>query len=438
MTAVVLPLLLLVGGFATDYGYASYLNQRLTQATDNAVLASVSQSAATAGGGFGNTAWLQDYGTRVFNSNIADLPISKVTFNLQVTQNQSLGVNSVGSYTYRYPTFFAGVVGISSIPLSSQIKASANPITYIDYYILVDVSQSMGIAATQTDMNNMWNWGLSHGAGAFGEPSCVFACHIKRPEQALNPQTNEQIARSANPPVTLRLDSAIQAIQNIIAQAQVQAGTNKNIRFAIYTINGDPLHPGEKYKPVAALSSDYSNLMTAAATIDLGSSTDPYADTNFTDSLSAFSSNELPATNGSGASAVSPQRYVFLITDGLTDNGNLLACIALYNSCTKPINPSDCANIKSKTQGLGIIYTVYNPIYQNNDKKQGLEPVVFKPLVAPFLTIDKNGNVTDDQMADNLQLCSSGLYFPAADGPAIDVAMRNLFASTLKNARLTH
>ena len=88
ITAIVAPLILLAGGFATDYGYASYINQRLAQATDNAVLASVSQSAASSSGsGYTNVAWLQQYGTNVFNANIADLKLLGVSVNLTVTPN---------------------------------------------------------------------------------------------------------------------------------------------------------------------------------------------------------------------------------------------------------------------------------------------------------------------------------------------------------------
>ena len=424
MTAIIAPLLLLVGGFAVDYGYASYINQRLSQATDDAVLGSVSQSAATAGGGYQNTPWLQAYGTNIFNANIANLPITNVKFNLTVTPNGKGGVNSVGSYTYDYPTFFAGVIGMSTMPLNSQIKASANPTTYIDYYIVVDVSQSMGIGATPADMQRLYDVVVSNGNASGGEAGCVFGCHVMAPGQHT---TNEQLAHSASPRINLRIDAAVAAIQNIIADAQVAAGTNKNIRIGMYTINRDPNKPGVYVNVISPPSASYATLTTQANLIDLGGNISAGAgDTDYSRELTAF--NALLPLNGSGASVLTPQNYVFLITDGLSDASDPPTCGS--NNChpTQAFNPSDCTLIKLKAT-VGTIYTTYNPIYNENNPAKGPEGN-YNNLVVPFV----------NQISNNLKACSSDASkyaFEAQDGPGINSAMRSLFASTLQNARLT-
>ncbi len=76
-------------GFAIDYAYASYINLRLSKASDAAALTAVSQSAASGVGGYANTAGLQAFGVRIFNENVKDLSLPSVNFNLSVTQDSN-------------------------------------------------------------------------------------------------------------------------------------------------------------------------------------------------------------------------------------------------------------------------------------------------------------------------------------------------------------
>ena len=142
VTAIGAPVLVMIVGFVADYGYASYINQRLARATDSATLGSVSQTAATQAGGYSNLASLQTIGINYFNANIEQLPVNNVNFSLSVVSDGSGGVISTGSYTYNNPTFFSGVLGFSNIPLSGSAKTTARPLIYVNSYILVDTSQS--------------------------------------------------------------------------------------------------------------------------------------------------------------------------------------------------------------------------------------------------------------------------------------------------------
>ena len=169
----------MIVGFACDYGYASYINQRLARATDAATLASVSQTAATVAGGYTATSGLQKIGVSFFNANIADLSTTGVNFTLSVVSDGSGGVIATGSYTYNVPAFFSGIIGVNNISVSGNAKTTARPVTYVNYYILVDTSQSMGIAATQTDMDALYNRVVKYKNQSNGEPGCVFGCHVK-------------------------------------------------------------------------------------------------------------------------------------------------------------------------------------------------------------------------------------------------------------------
>ena len=191
-------------GFAGDYGYASYINQRLARATDSGTLGSVSQTAATTAGGYTQTAAMQAIGVNIFNANIADLPSTGVRFNLSVVSDSTGGVVATGSYTYNVPTFFGGLLGLNNIPVSGVAKTTARPVVYANFYILVDNSQSMGIAATASDMTNLYNRVLAAKNASTTDGGCVFACHVRgrvnnsTDGSGLQAYTNEDLAHKSH------------------------------------------------------------------------------------------------------------------------------------------------------------------------------------------------------------------------------------------------
>ncbi len=423
-----------VAGFAVDYGYATYINQGLQSAADAAVLAATSQSAATAGGGYGNTNWLTSYGTDVFMGNIAKLPVSNVTPNFSVVSNGTGGVIATASYTYAVPTFISGIIGMSTIPVSGSAKATANPLTYINYYILVDVSQSMGIGATQADMNTLYNRIAQYGNGSDGEIGCAFACHVQSGNGyygGLQPYTNEYLAHNISPKVTLRIDAAVSAIQTIIGLAQSNAGTNQNIKIGLYTMNEDPTN-GTLVRTISNPSTNYTNLANLAATINLGNNNSGGSgDSDLPDQITNFISTSNIAANGSGASAASPQNYVFIVTDGLTDVPG--ACTSGH--CTGVLSASNCSTLKTKAT-VGIIYTTYNAIYNyvwSSSASQYIPGTTYESnytsLAAPYMS----------SIPSSLQSCASSsiYYYKADDGPGITAGMQALFASSLQTAHLT-
>jgi Flp pilus assembly protein TadG len=414
-----MPVLICAVGFGVDFGYASLINQGLYDAADSAVLAATSQSAATAGGGYGDTSWLQNYGIDVFQGNIAKLGVSNVSPTVTVVSNGTGGVVATASYSYAVPTFFSSIFGMTSIPVSGQVQAVANPITYINFYIVTDISQSMGIAATAADMTTLYNRVAQYGNGSEGEAGCVFGCHVTSPGQSY---TNEYLAHNITPKVTLRIDSAVAAIQTAIALAQTNAGTNQNLKIGLYTMSEDPV-TGKLVNTISAPSSNYSNLKTLAQGIDLGNNTTSgFGDSDFADQISTL--NGMIPANGSGASAASPLNYVFIITDGLSDVPNS-SCPDWH--CTSALQASICSTLKTKAT-VGVIYTTYSPIYNQNNSALGYE-ALYSQLVVPYV----------GQIAANLQACatSSNFYYQANNGPAISTGIQTLFASSFQMSHLT-
>jgi Flp pilus assembly protein TadG len=418
IVALCAPVLLIVVGFAVDYGYVTYIKQGLDDAANAAALASVSQSAIVSGGGNTNTAWLTSYGLDVFQGNVSRLPISAVAPTLTVQSNGKGGITSDVTYSYNVPTFFGGLLGASSTNVSGHAQATSSPTTYINYYIIVDISQSMGVGATAADMSALYSRVVAYGNGSDGEAGCTFGCHVAAPGQKY---TNEYLAHSVSPKITLRIDSAVSAIQQVIALANTNAGSAKNIKIGLYTMNKDP-STANLVSTISIPSSNYSDLSSTANSIDLGNNNSGgTGDSDLTNQLTTF--NTLIPANGTGTSSASPLNYVFIITDGVIDTPG--ECTSGH--CTAAFNQTICKSLKAKST-VGVIYTTYLPIYSGNIPAFGLEQN-YAALVSPFIT----------NVPTSLSGCASSpaYYFEAKDGPAITTAMNALFSSTYQSARLS-
>ncbi len=425
LVAICAPVLLTIVGFTIDYSYASYVNATLTRATDASVLAAVSQSAGTGVGGFGNVNDLQKYGTNVFKAGILNAPSSNVGYNLSVTQPTANGlVTATGSYNYNVPTFFGGLLGKPSITVTSTIKATAVPPTYINYYLLIDVSNSMGIASTQQDMTNLYNATKSYNTvfqqdKTYGETGCVFACHNSSSSWNTGVST-EKVARDNN--ISLRIDAAKSAIQSVINSASATASNTRNISFGIYLLQHDS-NTGKDYVTLNAQTTDYPTLLNKVSAIDL-INTSGFGETNTKNFLSDIGS--MMPSNGSGTSATSPLNYVFLVTDGVADVYGISCPTA---ACFYPVTSSWCDAIKAKST-LGVIYTTYLEIWKNNNPATNTYETLYANYVASY----------KDQIQPNLTNCATATdyFFQADDGPAIVTQMQALFAKTQPvSARLT-
>lgn len=419
LTAVCLPMLLMVVGFAADYGFASYVNQGLGRAADIAAVTAVSQTASQTAGGYSNTSILQYIGTQIFAENVKQMKLAGVNSNVSVAPDGNGGVLATVTYSYAVPALFGGMFGQKTIPVSGSANSAAKPTTYVNYYILVDTSQSMGIGTSQDDMSTLYARVASYGYGSNGEKGCQFGCHAAAPGHQYS---NEQLAHNFTPRVTLRIDSAVQAVQSMINTANSTVGPAKNIQFALYAMQANPMDHTQ-IKTVAPLSTNYSDLVTKAATIDLGDNDGQqgFGDTDFASGINAFVAS-LPS-NGSGSSPASPQNFVFLITDGVKDTpGN--SCVDTH--CTAALDPATCNPIKAKAT-VGTIYTTYQPIMKNAQPDQYED--TYRDLVLPFAA----------NIAPNVAACatSSTLALEAKYGTDIINAVQILFNRTLpQSARL--
>jgi len=442
------PVLMLMIGFAIDYGYALNINQRLNGAADAAVLAATSPSSTAFAGGIvaaaapcgtgGTGCWSYQRSLETFIANELTLPIPFVIPSISISTSTSNKVTATLTYSTSVPTFFSGIVGLSAIPISGHAQATAAPLTYVNYYILLDVSNSMGIGASPADQLALFNQKVS-----LPNSGCQFACHV--PDTTVGQTiSNETVAHTMiTPAVTLRIDAAKAAIVDIINTA-ANLNQNGNIQIGLYTMNQDPNNPSPTVTQVQGPTTNQSTLITAVNGIDLGDNLvtngGSRGDTNFSQQLSDFAANDFKSkNNGTGLTPDSPLNYILIVTDGVQDT-NVASCAVSTQTqyhCVTVFDPTICTSLQSAAT-VGVLYTTYDPIYANPAVPSAGYSAPYADLVVPLVPSGSNLSPSD-YIASKLEACaSSSQYFLSADeGAEIISQMQALFANTLQTARLT-
>ncbi|AVO45435.1 TadE/TadG family type IV pilus assembly protein [Phreatobacter cathodiphilus] len=400
--ALSLPPLLGVVGSAVDYTYASRAKAKLDSVADIAALVGVKVSATMP-----TATVAKANATASFNGN--NTPMPRVTLNkvdIAVTDNGLVRTATV-TYTATVENAFMGLFGFNTMQIGGSAKASSTLPTYIDFYLLLDNSPSMGIGATPADVATMV---------ANTSDQCGFACH-----DLSNPSNNYyKLAKKLN--VTMRIDVVRQATQQLMDTAQQTQTSNGQFRAAIYTYGESCTVTG--MTEIAALTTSLSSAKGKANSIDL--MTIPYQNynndqcTDNTANLSAI--NKVIATPGDGTSAAAPQKVLMLVADGVTDANYPSTCTqptASGGRCQEPLNPAMCETIKARGIRIAVLYTTYLPLPTNS---------WYNKWISPF----------QSTIGTRMQSCASpGLYFEVSPTQGISEAMTALFQKAVSTARLT-
>jgi Flp pilus assembly protein TadG len=345
---------------------------------------------------------------------------------------QGLVVYSTSTVSASYNTFFMQIVGSTQIAYSATANAQASLPPYIDFYMLLDNSPSMGIGATVADMNLIAN----------NTGGCEFACHDTNPNESGS--NTYQTAKNAG--ATLRIDQVKTAAQSLLTYAGQQSYANR-YRIAAYSF-GDQAYPGKiGLKQLSALNGNFSQVSTALSSLDLmwiATNNDNNNDDSDIDGNLTALANQIPAP-GDGSSTAKSLKVIFLVTDGAADiappnpgNNRYWSwsgiypgswsnpCVTTYNDydgnhCMQPVTVSVCSAIKAKNILIAALYTTYFK-YSNSVEY----PTYIQPIASAIPA--------------NLQACASpGLYFevnPQTTG--LNQAMQTLFQAAINQAtRLT-
>jgi Flp pilus assembly protein TadG len=410
--ALALVPIIFLAGMALDFTSALGKRTLLNAAADSAALSAVSpatmnQTVATA----------QTTAQNVFMgqaSTVAGANYSAPT--VSVTQNGLVRTATV-SYSASSVNSFPNVLKQTAWPITGTATATATVPPNIDFYLLLDNSPSMNIAATTSGINTMV-------ANTSTQGGCAFACHQSNPatDNLGNPGGVDNYTLAKNLGVVTRIQNMAAATQALMSTASsVEAASNAQYRMAIYTFN----YSGTSV--IQTLTSNLSTAATSAGNIDVlevcsnnwltCSNNNSDTDTNFESAMSNI--NGIMPAPGSGTAGSSPQEVLFLVTDGVDDEiATSCSQPKTGSRCQQPFNTTWCTTVKNRGILIAVLYTAYLPLPTNSWYNQ---------WIAPF----------QSQIAPNMQSCASpGLYFQVTTDGDITAAMQALFEQAVAAARL--
>ena len=463
-------------GMTLDYSQVVRKRAQLNAAADAAVIAAVTPTMLTQPTSAAVTA-----ATNVFNAtaNPNGSPLSGLAgtpaLNVSVT-NSGLVRTATVSYTAASSNNFPILLGTPSWSFAGNSSASASGAPNINFYLLLDNSSSMAIAANQNDINTLMAATKNNQDTPNG---CGFACHQTNVASTSSPKAeptpasqgggdwlnivdskgklllnaqglpydNYALARSLN--LTLRIDLLVQAVATGTSTTSGQAGNlmdaatamqvqnNNTYKMAIYTFD---YGFNTIYAPSGLPSANLSAAKTAASNIAIPTvyannwrtSTNNDSDTG-TDFSSAMQSlNTIMPNPGGGTNNTgdTPQEVVFLVTDGVEDkvvssSGCSQTTVSLGSGqyrCQQPFDTTWCTTVKNRGIRIAVLYTEYLQLPTDS---------WYNSYVAKFDTPTPDTSL----IATNLQSCASpGLFYDVATGGDINAALQNLFKLVVASA----
>ena len=354
MALALIPAMAMIGA-AVDYSGANKAKAKLSAVADAAALAAVDHQAIA-----GTAAAAQTTATNVFNAQVTTLTDVTINSISATVTDGSSGRTAVLSYTATKPNSFMGLVGIPTTTINGQSTATAGLSTYIDFYLLLDNTPSMGVGATPGDVATMVN---------NTSDQCAFACHD------LN-NTNNYYNLAKKLGVTMRFDVVRSATQSLMDTALSSETLPNQYRMAVYTFGSSAATVG--LTNIVALTSDLSKAKSQIASMDLmtvnGQNQFNDQDTNY-DAIFPAINSDIPAS-GPGTQAA-PQKVLFFVSDGVADEYNPNSCSQKTVSggrCQEPINVALCTTLKNRGVLIAVLYTTYLPLPTNSWYNQYFKP----------------------------------------------------------------
>jgi Flp pilus assembly protein TadG len=403
-----MPIALLTG-MGIDYTVAAQKKAMLDAAADAAALSGVTPTLMSKTSAASVTA-----ATNMFNSQAASIPGLATAANPTINAvDNGLTRTVTVTYTAASQNSFAGVLGQAAWALSGSSQATASVAPNINFYLLLDNSPSMAIAATTAGINTM----VSHTASQGG---CAFACHQSNPaaDNLGNPGGVDNYTLARNLSVVTRIQNLNAATQQLMDTATAtMANYRSTYQMAIYTFNTGGINT------ITPLTASLSTAKSLAASIDVlqvyknnwltsaGSNSDE--DTDFEAAMTAINNTTIMPNPGTGMAGNTPQEVLFIVSDGVDDsNVGGARHQALFDA-------SYCTAVKNRGIRIAMLYTTYLPLPTNS---------WYTTYISPF----------QSQISGNMKNCASpGLFFEVSTDQDISAAMDALFKQVVTTARLT-
>lgn len=475
-------------GCATDYSLAVRMKSKMQSAADGASVSSISTNSA------GYLAAIQmtsngsvqagvDDANNIFNGNVSGVPgYTNLTVTSTVTKNRAMLTSNV-AFSAQVPTVFLNIIGYQSLTINGNSSSSASLPLYLDFYLMLDVSGSMGLPSTNAEQTRL----AAINPDNFGNypTGCTLACHFAPANQCPNgtqkyntnnlclgyPVTRVSYSgykqlltnNSNHLPTTpstfitglpntlyaalptvascptdgtdnciqLRADAVGSAVNQLFATANSSAKIPNQFRIGLYPFI-QYLYP--YFALTGAINGSSTNPMTinyAAANLasQLDTNTNASLGSGGTHFENAFPTMSTTITSvGDGSASNNTLPYVFLITDGAEDPQSKVINGGGWsgsNHATTLNATTLCKPLKDRGIIISVLYIPYQTIQNAN---------------ASFANNEDgyaNSNITN--IPGSLTACASPGFFYTANSPAdIATALNAMFNHAVVTAHITN
>jgi hypothetical protein len=395
-------------GVGVDFARGLNFKSDLQGAVD---AAAISGASVYLNGGSTYVTQATNAATNYMKNAIAQLPTNNgITSSVTLSQSAPWTVTVTANGTIN-STFNALLQNTIPVTATATANGPANP--NINFYMLLDDSPSMAIAATQAGINTMV-------ANTSSQGGCAFGCHESNPsaDNLGNPGGEDNYALAQNLGVTLRMNNLQTATSNLMSTATSTESSNSAVYgVGIYTFD-------YAFNTIQTMTTNLTTAQQSSANISLlevydnncltKACTSGDTDTNYDNAFSQINTIMPNPGNGTTAQGDSPQEVLFFVTDGVEDelvNGSRVQSL---------LNTANCNTIKNRGIRIAVLYTTYYPLPTNS---------WYNTYIAPF----------DGNIAATMQACASpNLYFQVDTGGDISAAMAALFQVAVKSAYISH
>ncbi len=403
-----IPMVYMVG-MGIDYTSAADRQVQLNAAGDAAVLAGVTPKMMAQPQSASITATTNTFNAQAKLINGVSYSPTNVTVTASIVNGKR-----VVQLTYKAASqnAFPGILMQDTIALNGSAQSTAGIAPNINFYLLLDASPSMAIAATQTDINTMVSKTASQGG-------CAFGCHESHPssDNLGNPGGEDNYALARNLGVTLRIDLVQKAAVDLMnAAVSAEATNGAAYQMATYTFDTN-------FNTIGALTSNLAFAATQAANVALlqvysnnwltSVKNNSDEDTNYDNAMTSINGKMPLPGLGTNALNDTPQEVLFFVTDGVEDE------LSGGSRKESVMDPAQCTTIKNRGIRIAVLYTEYLPLPTN---------AWYVAHIAPFQA----------NIGTNLQNCASpGLYYKVQTGGDISGALIGLFQLAVQTAYLS-
>jgi len=158
--AIALVPIITMIGCATDYSLAVRMKAKMQSAADGASVASISQNSA---GYLAATQMTTDgsvpagvaEANNIFTGNVNGTGgYQSLSVTSTVTKTRA-ALRSNVQFSAQVPTIFLNIIGYQYLTISGSSSASASLPLYLDFYLMLDVSGSMGLPSTDAEQTRL-------------------------------------------------------------------------------------------------------------------------------------------------------------------------------------------------------------------------------------------------------------------------------------------